>query len=480
MMNGINNVTAGQTFALIIDNWSADANGYTLTFTGTALITDVTPPTINPPNSVINNCNGTFTIAFSEPVLCSSIAANGSDFTLTGGGTITSATGVGCTGGTTLTSQVTITYTVPSSGTYTLGVQVGTDGNTILDKCSNAMLTNQTVILNVLNALTITPSVTTLCAPGTVNLTVGGAPNNLVGIYTLNPGGLVGNSDGTGHHTFAGVPVNTTTTFVVTATYGGCTGSASVTIKVENMVASITPMNTTICPTPGTTTLTASGSGGTGPYTYSWSGGYNGTSNPTPAVGAGTYTVTVTSANGCTATQTSTITIASPGGSTNCNIYYVSPAGGGTGLIKSSPTTLQNALALSTCQNAIIKMQVGIYTLTDKVDVSSYVTIEGGFNAVGSPFTIKTSDMSGGANSTTIRRSSGADTGDPGKCSAFKVVASSTAFRFQDLRIELPGSSNVAAHAAGSGLSNYGIRMETGCTSYNIVRCYIDAGKGSQ
>src|ERR1700751_6397991 len=44
-MPGIN-VNAGQTFALIIDNYSANTNGYTLTFGGTAQIFDNTPPTI--------------------------------------------------------------------------------------------------------------------------------------------------------------------------------------------------------------------------------------------------------------------------------------------------------------------------------------------------------------------------------------------------------------------------------------------------
>ncbi|OFY82538.1 MAG: hypothetical protein A3F72_08115 [Bacteroidetes bacterium RIFCSPLOWO2_12_FULL_35_15] len=474
-------VTAGQTYALIIDNWSADATGYTLNFTtgaGYSSITDIVPPTINPPSSVVNNCNGTFTLAFSEPVQCSTIAANGSDFTLSGGGVITSATGIGCSGSSTLTSSVTITYTVPSSGTFTLGVQVGGDANTILDKCGNAMAITQTVTLNVLNALTLTPSVTNICTAGiAVTLTAAGAPNNIAGIYTLNPGGLTSGSDGSGQATFIVNPT-ATTTYILTATFAGCTGTASTTVTLaSNVVVSISPVNPTICS--GTTTLTASLSvnGVVNPgATFQWSGGSTATTAAITA-GPGTYNVTGVSTGGCASgnTATSIVSLASAGSGTNCNIYYVSPAGGGSGLTKASPTTLQAALTASLCTSSIIKMQTGIYTITNKIDVNSYVTIEGGFN---STFTIKSSDMTGGANSTTIRRSNLADSDDAASCAAFKVVGGASAFRIQDLRIEMPGSPNVTANTV-SGISNFGIKIGAGCTSYNIVRCYIDAGAGA-
>lgn len=475
-------VTAGQTFALIIDNYSADATGYTITFTsggGYASITDITPPTINPPASVVNNCNGTFTLTFSEPVQCSSIAANGSDFTLTGGGVITGATGVGCTTST-LVSSVVITYTVPSSGTFTLGVQAGTDGNTLLDKCNNAMATSQTVTLNTLNALTLTASTTNICTAGTaVTLTAGGAPNSIANIYTLNPGGIVASSNGSGQATFTVNPASTTT-YTVTATFAGCTKTASVTINLQtNIIVSINPVNPTLCS--GTTTLTASttinGVADAG-ATFQWSGGSTATTASITA-GAGTYNVTTVSSAGCTGsnTATSTVSIASPGASPGCNIYYVSPAGGGNGLTKANPTTLQNALTASVCTNSIIKMQTGIYTLTDKVDVNSFVTIEGGYNAA---YTTKTSNLSGGTNSTTIRRSNTADSDDATSCTAFKIASSATGFRLQDLRIELPGSPSVTALTAGSAISTYGIKMAgAGATSYNIVRCYVDAGVGA-
>jgi len=317
-----------------------------------------------------------------------------------------------------------------------------------------------------------------LCDPGTVNFTATGAPQNQANIYNLNPGNLFSNSDAGGNGAFNAVSVSNTTTFTLSVTYGGCTKTASQAITVySSIIVSIDPVNPQICS--GTTTLTAyvmvNGSDQSATSTYLWS---NSATTQAINVGPGTYTVTATTSVGCTGDNipTSTVSLASAGGGSNCNVYYVnSVSGAGDCLTKSTPGSLTTALGLAVCNNGIIQMQTGIYTFTDKVNVGSYVTIEGGFN---STFTIKTSNMASGS-ATTIQRSNTADSDDPTSCSAFKIVAGATAFRFQDIRIELPGSPNVTALTNGSGISNYGIKMGAGCTSYNIIRCYIDAGKGA-
>lgn len=86
----------------------------------------------------------TLTVNTNIPVKCSSIAANGSDFNITGPGAIavTSATGVACNAaGYTSTISVTLANPIAASGTYTIHAQNGTDGNTLLDDCN----TNQAV-----------------------------------------------------------------------------------------------------------------------------------------------------------------------------------------------------------------------------------------------------------------------------------------------------------------------------------------------
>ena len=476
---GISNIVAGQTYALIIDNWTGDANGYTLTFTGTAFITDNTDPTINPPNTVVNNCNNTITITTSEGVQCGSIAANGSDFSISGGGTITAANGAGCSGATSLTTSITITYTAPSSGTYTVTVKLGGDGNTLLDKCGRSMAVGQAVTFNHLAAITLTAPPTASCTPGSaIILTPSGAPGGST--YTLNPGNLTTTT------TFTVYPA-ITTLYTVSASYGGCTNTASATASVEgNIITIIDPPSKTIC-NAGTAILDASttiNGVNCAACTYSWTPAATGTPI---TVGVGTYTVTATTPNGChnSNSPSSTVTLASSGGGGGtCDVLYVSPTGcasAGCGTTKLVPASLAWAISEAQCTNTIIKMQVGLYPLTDYQAIHKYTTLEGGYN---STFTLKSSDMRGELplgvyNSTIIRRSNAGDSGDATKCSAFVVDALADQFRIQDIRIELPGSPYVASHAASTNKTNYGIRIGALCTNYNIVRCYIDAGVGS-
>ena len=94
------NVTTGQTYVLIVSNYSSTQNGYTLNFqqgAGSANIFGNVAPT---PASVYAPCGGSsITLTTSEPVLCSSISPNGSEYTITGTGgpyTVTASAGVNC------------------------------------------------------------------------------------------------------------------------------------------------------------------------------------------------------------------------------------------------------------------------------------------------------------------------------------------------------------------------------------------------
>jgi gliding motility-associated-like protein len=76
-------------------------------------------------------------LVFSKPLQCSSIAGNGSDFIVTGPSAVTVSGAAGtCANG--ITTKISIQLSVPilSGGTYTLRLQNGTDGNTLLDECS--------------------------------------------------------------------------------------------------------------------------------------------------------------------------------------------------------------------------------------------------------------------------------------------------------------------------------------------------------
>lgn len=135
---------AGDVYLIMINNFGTGFNGpvsgFTIDFTGSTATFNQNPA----PKflNVVNHCDYSqeIKIKLSEYVLCSSIAADGSDFSLWPSGTITSAVGTNCTGPAGYTDEITITFngTLPN-GNYKLMAEVGTDGNTLLGICSEEL-----------------------------------------------------------------------------------------------------------------------------------------------------------------------------------------------------------------------------------------------------------------------------------------------------------------------------------------------------
>ncbi len=80
----------------------------------------------------------TLELVFRKNMMCSSVAANGSDFIITGPApvTIASATGVNCTVGLSKKINVVLSAPLQVGGIYTIMLRTGSDGNTLLDECS--------------------------------------------------------------------------------------------------------------------------------------------------------------------------------------------------------------------------------------------------------------------------------------------------------------------------------------------------------
>lgn len=139
------NVTTGQTYLIMINNFGvggAPSSGFTINFAGsTAVFNDQVPP------RMLQTAASCFpgrrtTIQLSEQVKCSSIATNGSDFTLSPSGTIVAAAGIACnTSNQGYTNEVELMFDPPlPAGVYTLSAQNGNDNNTLLDLCDNALV----------------------------------------------------------------------------------------------------------------------------------------------------------------------------------------------------------------------------------------------------------------------------------------------------------------------------------------------------
>ena len=76
-------------------------------------------------------------LIFRKPMMCSSIAANGSDFSVSGPGavTITGAAGTCTSAGLSASITITLAGAIQLGGNYTLTLQTGSDGNSLLDEC---------------------------------------------------------------------------------------------------------------------------------------------------------------------------------------------------------------------------------------------------------------------------------------------------------------------------------------------------------
>ncbi|NBR15036.1 MAG: hypothetical protein EBU01_10735, partial [Crocinitomicaceae bacterium] len=472
------NAIAGRTYALVIDNYTQDLNGYTLSFTGTASFIDNTAPAMT---SLTDNCYQNYvTLTLSEPIQCSSISAGGSDFLISGPGspTITGAAGVGCPAGGT-TNQVMVYYNATGTGLFTLTSKVGNDGNTLLDICGNTLPVGQSLSFNHLGTVTATASPYTICAGGTSTLT---ATNGSISgaTYSWVPTTALSSSNT--------IPVtatpSVTTIYTLSITYGGCTKSDTARVFVNSApTASISPQNTILC-SGGTVNLTATsivnGVACTN-CSYTWNSGAYSQNTVASSTwinqGVGTYTVVASTPNGCQGSIAST-TISSPSNPPTgaaCNVIYASSTGTGSGLVNTSPTSLANAITLAQCSNSIIKLAVGQYNLSSTLSVGSLMTLEGGYI---NNFGQKVSTDGTALTTTIIYRDALNIQGLPtaGRIVALDATGASF-FRLQDITIQ---TANAPATNLASpyGISTYGLYLAS-CSNYDIVRCRILPGNAS-
>lgn len=261
------------------------------------------------------------TIHLNSPVLCNTIATNGSDFEISGPSNVSvaSASAVGCTSGFTQTVLVNLAGPIAVDGPYQLKVKVGSDANTMLDTCGRVVPVGASIGFNINSfngILTALPDTSVCNSAATINLygVNNGTPPSTGFQYHWSPttGLLTPNNLNTqatiqsivSHFTLATVDVN------------GCYLRDSNTVYVQPIDAKLQPKNTIACfnnPTP----LLASG--GT---QYQWfdnpqlsgvpsSLNCNLCPNPNanPPIGDNTYFVIVKNDIGCADTLQSKITV---------------------------------------------------------------------------------------------------------------------------------------------------------------------------
>jgi len=243
------------------------------------------------------------TVNTNIPVLCSSIATNGSDFNITGpeAATITGATPVNCNaGGYTSTITVTLANPITTTGTYTLTAQTGTDGNTLLDNCGTNLPVGNTTTFNAIAkpVLTLPANLTTCINTGVIlPLQITNPDQSVTYNYQWAPN--AGLNDATLQQPLA----DPTTDLTYTVTVGSnntsmCNATASV--LVHSLQGFDIINNDTVLCAGATDQI---GVNGSDEYTYTWSPA-TGVSDPNiknpiiTAPSSTTYTLTATHA-GC-------------------------------------------------------------------------------------------------------------------------------------------------------------------------------------
>jgi gliding motility-associated-like protein len=139
------NVTLGETYVILVDNYNIGGGGYILDFTtnspNAASIIDVTPPTMVGIRSTSCTPTRFLILDMSENILCSSIDTLGAQFSITGPSnvTVTGASGTDCGIGA-FSNSIIIELDTPIylGGLYTLNLHSGTNGLRISDYCGNA------------------------------------------------------------------------------------------------------------------------------------------------------------------------------------------------------------------------------------------------------------------------------------------------------------------------------------------------------
>ena len=133
----------GHEYILLVSHFTQTQSGYSLSFGGgTAVITDSTQPRIKYAEA---GCGGAIVrVKLNKKMKCSSIAADGSDFFITPATpAIVSASGIGCSTGFDTDSIELHLASSPAPGAYVLHVKNGSDNNTVLDYCDNALATTE-------------------------------------------------------------------------------------------------------------------------------------------------------------------------------------------------------------------------------------------------------------------------------------------------------------------------------------------------
>jgi gliding motility-associated-like protein len=154
-------IIQGHEYLLMVSHRSSTELGFQIFVGGgSASVTDPVEPNLF---SARLSCNSTqISVYLNKEMICGTMAADGSDFVLSNGASITSAN-FACASGRTGLITLTLSNPIPP-GNYTLAVKSGSDGNTIRDRCNREIPVGNNVPLAMPS--TVPATMDSLTTPG--------------------------------------------------------------------------------------------------------------------------------------------------------------------------------------------------------------------------------------------------------------------------------------------------------------------------
>ncbi len=185
------------------------------------------------------------TIYFPKRIACNSVAADGSDFRITGPFPVTIISAAGnCTSGLSDVVQVKFASPVYNKGNYTLTLRAGTDGSTIIDEC-NIPMPQQDLSFTAADTVSANFTYTTRlgCRKDTLTFSHDGAHDIAQWNWTFNTTTHIT----TPLHTII-FPATSTNIVSLAVTNGVCSDTVTNTIVMNNEVKAGFEMPAVICP----------------------------------------------------------------------------------------------------------------------------------------------------------------------------------------------------------------------------------------
>ncbi|HEU4470741.1 MAG TPA: gliding motility-associated C-terminal domain-containing protein [Flavisolibacter sp.] len=215
-------------------------------------------------------------LVFKKPMLCASVAANGSDFTITGPYpvTITGARG-NCTTSGTASKEIIIDLAQPlfRGGSFTLRLNTGSDGNTVFDECGKETPAGATLVFNLKDTVNADFSYQKLygCVNDTVNYFHPGADGVNSWKWSMDD-----NKTSTAQNPQAVYQVFDTKQVELVVSNGFCTDSSRQAVELDNFIKADFTAYDDLCPNEETSFTSTAQGRVTG---HHWSFGDGGSSN---------------------------------------------------------------------------------------------------------------------------------------------------------------------------------------------------------